>query len=560
MDVDKLDVIESGVLTASPKSWGQAESRFAVLAPLVETHPVGLSVVDDAAERLGLSRRQVYVLLDKLENGTGTVADLLVRRPSGGRGGTRVSDAVESIIAEQVGRHFLRRQKLSVAAVHRRIAVVCHRAGLLPPSRNTVATRIAALNPAMVARARGGADEARPRQAAGDIPPPIRGILELVQVDHTVVDVMVVDEYERRPIGRPYLTVAIDVFSRAVLGFVVTLEPPSAVSVGLCLGRVCSEKQTWLQAHDLTAEVRWPMAGKPQRLYLDNAAEFKSEALRRGCAQHAITLDYRPPGRPHYGGIVERVIGTAMTAVHELPGTTFSNPSQRGSYDSDAHAALTLRELERWLVLSIATYHESVHTGLRQSPATRWGTGVDAATSPPRVVVDEAAFLIDFLPVIRRRVTRTGFVVDHVRYFSNALKPWVARREHLGAFVIRRDPRDLSRIWVLEPDGAGYIEVPYRMMAHPAVTLWEHRAATARLREQGRSSIDESALFSMIEQMRDLTDRAQKDTRRAGLDSNSAQSCPGGPFSGTAPRRRSGCSRSRHRRKSSHSTGAPPEL
>ncbi len=258
---------------------------------------------------------------------------------------------------------------------------------------------------------------------------------------------------------------------------------------------------------------RW--AGKPQRLYLDNAAEFKSEALRRGCAQHAITLDYRPPGRPHYGGIVERVIGTAMTAVHELPGTTFSNPSERGSYDSDAHAALTLRELERWLVLSIATYHESVHSGLRQSPAVKWGCGVGAATSPPRVVVDETAFLIDFLPVIRRRLTRTGFVVDHVRYFSNALKPWVARREHLGAFVIRRDPRDLSRIWVLEPDGAGYIEVPYRMMAHPAVTLWEHRAATARLREQGRSSIDESALFSMIEQMRDLTDRAQKDTRRA---------------------------------------------
>ena len=44
-----------------------------------------------------------------------------------------------------------------------------------------------------------------------------------------------------------------------------------------------------------------------------------SEALRRGCAQHAITLEYRPPGRPHYGGIVERIIGTAMTAVHELP-------------------------------------------------------------------------------------------------------------------------------------------------------------------------------------------------------------------------------------------------
>ena len=45
--------------------------------------------------------------------------------------------------------------------------------------------------------------------------------------------------------------------------------------------------------------------------------EFKSEALRRGCDQHGIELAYRPPGRPHYGGIVERLIGTTMKQVHD---------------------------------------------------------------------------------------------------------------------------------------------------------------------------------------------------------------------------------------------------
>lgn len=84
--------------------------------------------------------------------------------------------------------------------------------------------------------------------------------------------------------------------------------------------------------------------GKPGELHLDNAAEFKSEALRRGCEEHGIALRYRPPGRPHYGGIVERVIGTLMELVHELPGTTFSNPAQRGRYDADAKAALTVAE------------------------------------------------------------------------------------------------------------------------------------------------------------------------------------------------------------------------
>jgi putative transposase len=66
----------------------------------------------------------------------------------------------------------------------------------------------------------------------------------------------------------------------------------------------------------------------------------------------------------------------------------------------------------------------------------------------------------DFLPVIRRTLTPSGFVIDHIHYFANALKPWIARRQDLGRFVIRRDPRDLSRIWVLDPDGASYLEVP----------------------------------------------------------------------------------------------------
>lgn len=62
------------------------------------------------------------------------------------------------------------------------------------------------------------------------------------------------------------------------------------------------------------------------------------------------------------------------------------------------------------------------------------------------MVSNATAFLVDFLPVIRRTLSRAGFVIDHVGYFSNALKPWIARRDRLDRFVLRRDPRDISRI------------------------------------------------------------------------------------------------------------------
>ncbi|WP_435874864.1 Mu transposase C-terminal domain-containing protein [Nonomuraea dietziae] len=200
--------------------------------------------------------------------------------------------------------------------------------------------------------------------------------------------------------------------------------------------------------------------------------------------------------------------------VHELPGTTFSNPAERGSYDSQATAVLTVTELNRRLALAVAAYHGQVHGTLGQTPAGRWAEGV-AAGGRPTTVTNETAFLIDFLPVIRRMLTRTGFTIDHVQYYSDVLKPWIAHRARLEKFVLRRDPRDLSRIWVLDPDGHAYLPVPYRTLSRPPISVWEQRAAIVRLREDGRAQVDENAPCAMVEQMRLITETAAAKTRRA---------------------------------------------
>jgi putative transposase len=515
VDSEPVRIGESGTLTMPDVVWERTKVVSALIAPLAAKAVVGRAAVDAAASGLGVSRRQVYVLIKRHRDGSGLLTDLTPRRSSGGKGTLRLSDGVEDLVRELVRKQFLTRQKRTLAAVYRDIAAACRARGLPVPARNTVERRIRALNPVEVGRRRGGADAVRGLQSAGGQVPLIGDILEQVQIDHTVIDLIVVDELERQPIGRPYLTAAIDVYSRCIIGMVVTLEAPSAVSVGLCLAHAGTDKRPWLES--LGVEAQWPMSGKPRQLYLDNASEFKSEALRRGCEQHGIELAYRPQGRPHYGGIVERVIGTAMAQVHELPGTTFSNPVERGRYDSDRMAMLTLRELEKWLTLAVAGYHGTIHRTLGQTPAGRWTDGV-AATGMPAVASNPTAFLVDFLPVIRRTLTRTGFVIDHVHYFSNALKPWISRRDTLGPFLIRRDPRDISRIWVLEPDGHLYIEVPYRTMANPAVSLWEHKHALARLHERGIAQVDEAALFRMIQQMREIAGTATKTTKRMRRD------------------------------------------
>jgi len=446
VDDESVLVAERGLLAVSDDVWNLAVRRAAVIEPLAGAGVAGLAAVDAAAVELGVSRRQVYLMLRRWRDGEGVASDLIPGRSSGGRGRGHLPDEVEAVIRELLRTRYLTRQKRSLAAVHRELARICRSRGWRVPSRGTLARRVAMLDPVKQASTRQGPDAARTLRAAGGTPPPVTGLLEQVQMDHTEVDLVVVDERRRLTIGWPYITVGIDVCSRCIVGLVVTLEAPSALSVGLSLTHMATDKRAWLER--LGVAVEWPMSGKPVELYLDNAAEFKSEALRRGCDQHGVKLRWRPTGQPHYGGVIERVIGTMMEAVHELPGTTFSNPRQRGEYDSDARAVLD--ELERWLALAVATYHGQLHTGLGCTPAGRWAE-VAAAAGTPATVTNETAFLVDFLPVIRRTITRTGFRIDHVQYFSDALKPWIAGRDQLGRFVIRRDPRDISRIWVLDP-------------------------------------------------------------------------------------------------------------
>ncbi len=158
-----------------------------------------------------------------------------------------------AVLIRRARQRFPTRQKRSLAAVYREVAQACKAKKLPVPARNAVALCIASPDPRKVASSRGGQDAARDMHDAGGVPPEVTAPLEQVQIGHTVIDLIIVDERDRQPVGRPYLTVAIDVFTRCVPGMAVTLEAPSAVSVGLCLAQAVCDKRPSLEriAHAL---------------------------------------------------------------------------------------------------------------------------------------------------------------------------------------------------------------------------------------------------------------------------------------------------------------------
>jgi putative transposase len=138
-----------------------------------------------------------------------------------------------------------------------------------------------------------------------------RQALAVMQIDHTLVDIMVVDEVLRQSMGRPWITVAFDIATRVVLGVALPLEPPSATSVGLAMA--CLPKDQWLKERQL--DIEWVPAGLPRTIHCDNGKEFHSLAWTRGCERYGISLEYRPPARPTIGeawipGKRAKLIGT----------------------------------------------------------------------------------------------------------------------------------------------------------------------------------------------------------------------------------------------------------
>ena len=507
-----MRLIMDDISKAEDTNWDIGKQRADIIKPLAEISICPRKKILEAANTLKLSERYIYKLIRNYRESHGILTSLIPQRPNGGKGKPRLFQNQESLIEQVIDKLYLNNQKLKPARIIEEIRKQSFEQNIITPSEATIRRRICKIP--LVKLQKREEDSTSLLPIIGNFPK-VDYPLSVVQIDHTLVDIILVDPIDRLPIGRPYLTVAIDVYSRCIAGFILSLEAPSATSVGLCLTHIAMDKEPWLAINNIDAS--WSIYGKPNIIYVDNGSDFHSAALTRGCLQHGIQIEYRPLGKAHYGGIIERVIGTLMQLIHTLPGTTFSNVTERGTYPSDTKACLTLQELERWLTISITKYyHVRLHKGTNETPMQRYKNGLELMRQNKQTLYrsqNGKAFLIDFLPIAYRKLRRDGFMLDHITYYSNALRPLIAERERYGKFLIRRDPRDLSRIYVDLPDQQGYLEVSYRILSHPAISLFEHRIALKRLKDAGKQHVQEGILFKAIDEARSIVKTAASTTR-----------------------------------------------
>lgn len=261
-----------------------------------------------------------------------------------------------------------------------------------------------------------------------------------------LVDIILLADDRINVIGRPWWTVLIDVKTRVILGYYLSLHVPSATSVACALTHSVLPKSTFVTKVGLTLE-DYPYYGKPEVLHMDNAAEFTSPKFKAGCAAFDIHPEYRPIGKKHYGGHVESLIGTFMTTkVHLLKGTTMSNTVARGKLDSDRAATMTFSDFARWFAQEVTVYHSTIHSELGTSPRQAW-TEYFAPNGgvpyPPRIS-DPEQLRLYFMPEETRMINPYGICLHGNIYWDPVLTA------HVGTAnaIIKFDPFNLNEIWV----------------------------------------------------------------------------------------------------------------
>jgi transposase InsO family protein len=180
------------------------------------------------------------------------------------------------------------------------------------------------------------------------------------------------------------VTIAIDVFSRVVLGYNVSIGSPSTATARTALRSIVSPNKAEYAAA-LKCEAPWNMYGRPQYLVTDGGPAFGEEfqyAVRQ-CTETRLV----PEADPRMRGTIEAFFRRLKAFCRRFSGQAFADRASRGEYDGEANASLPFDLLERVLVRFIVDdYHNSPHRGLNGlTPISRWNASIDTFERPPDI-------------------------------------------------------------------------------------------------------------------------------------------------------------------------------
>jgi putative transposase len=464
----------------------------------------------EAITELGLSASYFSKLVSGYDESIG-IRSLIPRKRGRKSGAWRFDDATEKAMLDAAKTYGGKAASLSEC--YRELETICHEKGLILPSRETFKTRFKVhITEQEAYKAKEGVEAAKQRYESRRGKIELDAPLAVVQMDHTLVDEMILADNRLDVIGRPWLTVLIDVYTRVILGYYLSLHVPSALSVACALTHAVFPKTDYLARLGL-GELEHPFYGPPKVLHMDNAAEFTSPKFLRACYEVGIKHTLRPIGKKHYGGHVERLIGTLMNGkVHFQKGTTMSNAVARRGASSEKNATRTFKDFSRWFAHEVSIYNATIHSGIKDSPRRRWNNYYNGAVGQsflPPIVDDPLQFKLRFMPEEKRVIHPEGINLFGRLYWDPLLQPYYGKR----GVQVKYSPLSMRQVWV-KIEGL-YCEVRLSDLTKPDFTYEDYRASKFFIDAVKAGTLDDPDLTSLRRANQALNKESVRLKRRA---------------------------------------------
>lgn len=423
--------IQHRLLLASEADLAEATRRFHIVSRRLrgERH--------DTVSCRTLRRWIAAYRAAQIELGSGYLG--LLPKPNHGNLSNKLPKQARSLMMEFIGKDYETLKQKTMYATWSALKLACDREQIRAPSYKTFTLAVHHRAVAEQVQKRRGHRAAYPHQPFyweleqgtprhGDRP------FEISHIDHTQADVWAVCSQTGHILGRPWISLLTDAFSRRILAVHLTFDPPSYRSCMMIL-RECVRRHYRL----------------PQILVVDGGKEFESIYFETLLARCEVTKKTRPPAKARFGSTCERIFGTANHQfLHNLQGNTQVVQRTRQitkSVDPRNHAAWPLKELHRRLCEYAYEIYDTIHhPALGQSPREAFSAAIDqTGTRLHRQINYDRDFLILTLPTTRKGTAKItagrGMKVNNIYYWSEHFRnpTWETRQ-----VPIRYDPFDVG--------------------------------------------------------------------------------------------------------------------
>jgi putative transposase len=402
----------------------------------------------------------------------------------GGKGRSRLDPAVEALMDEAVDAIAMKQRRFSAEDVLNHLTLAVQAANksrplsqqLDTPSKRTVQRRMALLAEFDLTVAASSLREAERRFPMQGRSRGVSRILELVEIDHTPIDLIVTDE-AGQAVGRPTATVVLDRYSRCVLGIHLSMAGHGVPAVFEALRHALLPK-VYLTQRYKDLGLNWNCFGWMERVLMDNGREFHADAVADALLNLGIACEFAGSRDPNDKPFIERFLRTLNYGfIHKLPGTTLDKVHKRVGFKAEDDALLTLGELDRLIHVWICNvYHLRPHRGLDgRAPITVWQES--AKVYPPQLKMNAADVDIEFSEIAESRLQRYGIDLNTFVYSSTRLLT-MGRLMPAGSKVNVKWPRnDVGYIWVWDITAQEYFKVENKEEDYAGLTLDQAKAA-----------------------------------------------------------------------------------